>query len=44
MWPPRKRPMLGGSGGMPPPEKVLRNGCSEASFHAFWGHFRRLYS
>ena len=37
MWLPRKRPMLGVSGGMPPPppEKFLRNGCSEASFMHF---------
>ena len=32
MWLPRKRPMLRGSRGMPPPEKFLRNGCSEVSF------------
>ena len=43
---PHKRPMLGGSGGMPP-QKVFAKWMlweSEASFPAFWGHLRRLYS
>ena len=31
----RKRPIVGGSGGMPP-RNVLKNGCSEMRFLAFW--------